>query len=61
MGDPKDPKNFLGALNSRPHFEKVRSYIRLALEEGGTIHCGETVDKLHLKEENINASLNLST
>ncbi|KAL7647495.1 UNVERIFIED_CONTAM: hypothetical protein RMT77_001095 [Armadillidium vulgare] len=52
VGDPKEEDSFLGALNSLPHLEKVRGYVKLALQEGGTIHCGETVDQLNLKEEN---------
>ncbi|KAB7495501.1 Aldehyde dehydrogenase family 8 member A1 [Armadillidium nasatum] len=52
VGDPNEEDSFLGALNSLPHLEKVRGYVKLALQEGGTIHCGETVDQLNLKEEN---------
>lgn len=33
MGDPLDPDNRLGAMVSRAHFEKVRSYLALAVEE----------------------------
>ncbi len=40
VGDPKDPETFMGALVSKQHFEKVKSYIALAKEEGGTILCG---------------------
>jgi aminomuconate-semialdehyde/2-hydroxymuconate-6-semialdehyde dehydrogenase len=39
-GDPIDPATRHGALVSRPHLEKVDSYVRLARELGGTIHCG---------------------
>ncbi|WP_034261328.1 aldehyde dehydrogenase [Altibacter lentus] len=40
VGDPFDADSDLGALVSRPHLEKVRAYIRLAKEEGGTILFG---------------------
>ena len=40
VGDPFDSKTNIGALVSKPHLEKVRSYINLAKEEGGTILCG---------------------
>lgn len=39
-GNPSDPDNFMGAVVSRAHLEKVESYIQLAREEGGTILCG---------------------
>ncbi len=39
-GDPKDDKNFLGAIVSKPHFEKIISYIELAKQEGGKILTG---------------------
>ncbi|MGJ8660758.1 MAG: aldehyde dehydrogenase [Bacteroidota bacterium] len=37
---PQDPKAQMGAVVSRPHMEKVLSYIDLAKEEGGTILTG---------------------
>ena len=37
---PTDPKAQLGAVVSKPHMEKVLSYIELAKEEGGTILAG---------------------
>ncbi|HRO81522.1 MAG TPA: aldehyde dehydrogenase [Alicycliphilus denitrificans] len=46
MGDPLDPDNRLGAMVSKAHFEKVRSYIeqaaaeRLALAFGGRTERG---------------------
>lgn len=39
-GDPKDNENFLGAIVSKQHYEKILSYIDLAQQEGGTILCG---------------------
>ena len=39
-GDPKDDKNFLGAIVSKPHYQKILSYIELAKQEGGKILQG---------------------
>jgi len=45
VGDPFSTVTDLGALSSRPHMEKVMSYLALAEVEGGTILCGgEPVD-----------------
>lgn len=38
--DPMDPATKVGALISAAHREKVEGYLRLAVEEGGTIRCG---------------------
>ncbi|GIK16745.1 MAG: aldehyde dehydrogenase [Planctomycetota bacterium] len=43
VGDPLEAGCDLGALVSRSHFDKVRSCIRLAVEEGGRIECGGDV------------------
>lgn len=40
VGDPFDESSHLGAVVSRPHMEKVLSYIELAKEEGGTVLTG---------------------
>jgi len=40
VGDPLDEKTKVGAIVSKPHFDKILSYIELAKEEGGTILCG---------------------
>lgn len=40
VGDPLEADSKLGAVVSRPHLEKILSYIELAQEEGGTILCG---------------------
>lgn len=40
VGNPLDEKTNIGAVVSRPHYEKILSYIALAKEEGGTILCG---------------------
>ena len=45
VGDPNSEETKQGALVSKPHFEKVLSYIALAKEEGGKILCGgEAID-----------------
>ncbi|RVE56019.1 hypothetical protein OJAV_G00231930 [Oryzias javanicus] len=51
-GAPSDPSNHNGALISKEHLEKVRSFVTLAKSEGGVIHCGEGVDRLDLPERN---------
>ncbi|QAA80274.1 aldehyde dehydrogenase [Aequorivita sp. H23M31] len=40
VGNPFDEDTNLGALVSKPHLEKVESYIQLAEKEGGKILCG---------------------
>jgi aminomuconate-semialdehyde/2-hydroxymuconate-6-semialdehyde dehydrogenase len=40
VGDPLDPATDQGALISRRHLERVKSYIQLAREEGGRVLCG---------------------
>lgn len=40
VGDPRDEKTKVGAVVSKPHFEKILSYIELAKKEGGTVLCG---------------------
>uniref|UniRef100_K7EUF0 Aldehyde dehydrogenase 8 family member A1 n=1 Tax=Pongo abelii TaxID=9601 RepID=K7EUF0_PONAB len=52
VGIPSDPLVSMGALISKAHLEKVRSYIKRALAEGAHIWCGEGVDKLSLPARN---------
>lgn len=40
VAPPDDPRAKLGAVVSKPHMEKVLSYIKLAEEEGGTVLTG---------------------
>lgn len=40
VGDPFEEKTRVGAIVSKPHFDKVLSYIDLAKQEGGIILCG---------------------
>lgn len=42
VGDPSTAVQ-LGAMNSKVHFEKVKSYIEIAKQDGGHIHCGGVV------------------
>jgi len=40
VGDPLDPQTEQGALVSAAHLAKVRGYVALGREEGGTVVCG---------------------
>jgi len=40
VGNPFDKETNIGALVSKPHLEKVKSYIDNAVEYGGTVLCG---------------------
>ncbi len=40
LGDPSLPDTRVGAVVSKPHFEKILSYVDLAQREGGRILCG---------------------
>ena len=40
VGDPQDADSVLGAIVSKPHFDKILGCIELAKDEGGTILCG---------------------
>lgn len=40
IGNPLDEKTKVGAIVSKPHYDKILSYIELAKEEGGKILCG---------------------
>ncbi|MFT6815347.1 MAG: aminomuconate-semialdehyde/2-hydroxymuconate-6-semialdehyde dehydrogenase [Sphingobacteriales bacterium] len=52
VGDPKEDSTNMGAVVSKPHFEKVLSYIDLAKEEGGTILTGGKASKVAGRCEN---------
>jgi len=47
VSNPTDLKAILGAVVSKPHMEKVLSYVQLAKEEGGTILTGG--EQVHLE------------
>jgi aminomuconate-semialdehyde/2-hydroxymuconate-6-semialdehyde dehydrogenase len=38
--DPMNPDTKMGAVVSEAHMHKVLSYVKLAKEEGGHVHCG---------------------
>jgi aminomuconate-semialdehyde/2-hydroxymuconate-6-semialdehyde dehydrogenase len=40
VSNPTDPKAILGAVVSKPHMEKILSYVELAKEEGGSVLTG---------------------
>lgn len=40
VGHPTNENSNLGAIVSKPHYDKILSYIKLAQEEGGTILAG---------------------
>ncbi|MFI5220162.1 MAG: aldehyde dehydrogenase family protein, partial [Bacteroidia bacterium] len=40
VGDPLNDESRMGAIVSKPHMEKILSYIELAKQEGGKILCG---------------------
>ena len=40
VGPPLEEDSKIGAVVSKQHFDKIRSFIQLAKEEGGTILCG---------------------
>lgn len=40
VSNPQDPAAKMGAVVSKPHMEKVLSYVELAKEEGGTVLTG---------------------
>lgn len=46
MGDPKSDQTFMGALVSKPQYEKVMSYIELSKSEGGKIRAGGVRPKM---------------
>lgn len=51
VGHPTDDTVDLGAVVSKPHYEKVISCIQLAKEEGGKILCGGTALEIKGYEE----------
>ena len=52
IGDPKKKDTKIGALVSKDHIEKVKSYIELAKKEGGTILTGGKAVKVEGRCEN---------
>jgi len=50
VGPSLDTDTNVGALISKEHLAKVKSYVELAKEEGGTVHCGEGIQSLSLPQ-----------
>ena len=44
VGDPFNKNTKMGPVCSKPHYDKVKSYIDLAAKSGARIMCGETVE-----------------
>ena len=51
VGLPMEDSSKLGAIVSKPHFDKILSYIELAKQEGGKILCGGNTVKLSGEEK----------
>ena len=50
LGEPLDPANRLGAMVSQAHFEKVKSYLDIAKQEGlQVLHGGNTQDGVYVQ------------
>ncbi|MBD8120425.1 aldehyde dehydrogenase [Pseudomonas lutea] len=50
MGDPLDPHNRVGALVSTDHFNKVKSYLELAIQEKlDVVYGGDTQDNAYVQ------------
>ncbi len=47
VGDPLETKNDLGAIISKTHYQKIKSYIDLAFEEGGKLLLGTKPPKIN--------------
>lgn len=52
VGAPLEEKTKIGAVVSKPHMEKILSYIELAQQEGGKVICGGNQIKLSGEFEN---------
>ena len=52
VGNPLDPDVNLGAVVSKAHMEKIKEYIQIAKDEGGTVLCGG--EQVYLKGDNSN-------
>ncbi|PCJ64971.1 MAG: 2-hydroxymuconic semialdehyde dehydrogenase [Bacteroidetes bacterium] len=52
VGDPMDPTSRLGAIVSKPHYDKILSYIEIAKSEGGQILTGGEAVKLDGENKN---------
>src|SRR6185312_304015 len=46
VGPPLEEQSKMGAIVSKPHYEKILSYVELAKQEGGKILCGGNAIKM---------------
>ncbi len=44
VGDPLRGATKMGPVVSRAHYDKIKSYVELAVKNGHKILCGETVE-----------------
>jgi aminomuconate-semialdehyde/2-hydroxymuconate-6-semialdehyde dehydrogenase len=51
VGPPMEDSSRLGAIVSKPHYDKILSYIELAKQEGGKVLCGGNAVKLSGEEK----------
>lgn len=52
VGPPQSESVFMGALVSKEHLEKVKFYVKLAMEDGGKVLCGGLREEPELPKEN---------
>ncbi|KAH7969404.1 hypothetical protein HPB52_017749 [Rhipicephalus sanguineus] len=61
VGPPHSESVFMGAMVSKEHLEKVKFYIKLAMEDGGKVLCGGLREEPELPKENKNGYFLLPT
>ncbi|XP_038051835.1 2-aminomuconic semialdehyde dehydrogenase-like [Patiria miniata] len=54
VGPPQEASSNLGALISKEHLQKVKGYVAIASQDGGTVLCGQEKETLELPEKNKN-------
>ncbi|ESO88008.1 hypothetical protein LOTGIDRAFT_193864, partial [Lottia gigantea] len=54
VGNPYDDNCIIGALISKEHLNKVKSFVTLAEKEGASILCGDKSDGLNLSDDKKN-------
>jgi 1-pyrroline-5-carboxylate dehydrogenase len=45
VGDPQDPKNYMGPVIDEPAFKKIMSYIAIGKTEGKLVHGGQALER----------------
>ncbi|XP_064482107.1 2-aminomuconic semialdehyde dehydrogenase-like isoform X1 [Ornithodoros turicata] len=61
VGPPASESVFMGAMVSKEHLERVKFYIKLAMEDGGKVLCGGLREEPELPKENKNGYFLLPT